>query len=128
MRILEGLGNSLHAIARRFGDETRRSGSGIPIVIREMVEGTLRNSPAAARGGLERDRNVEGPPCCFADAGRYDSRRFAGRNANISLVRMRGKEAYRAGGRIRVGQNGVNRAADPDALKISVRARVKIRP
>src|ERR1700749_4313150 len=49
MRILEGLGDTLHALAARVRGETRPSGSGMPIVIREMVEGALRNSPAAAR-------------------------------------------------------------------------------
>ena len=68
MRVRDPLRSAHDPIAGRLGDEARRSGAGVPVVIHEMMERALGDRRTPVGAGLEGDRDVETPPGRLAGA------------------------------------------------------------
>ncbi len=104
MRIGKRLRCPLYRIARRLVDEAGCTRVRVKIIVRKMVEGTLRNRWSTAFARFKRDSDIERPPGDLAFAARNDASVFILRRADRAFMRMRGEEPDGARRR-----NGINK-------------------
>src|SRR6185369_15527968 len=128
VRVRQGFRHALEAIARLLGDEAGAARPRVPIIVREVVEGTFGNCRSAMLAGLECDRDVEvharHPTLTLYD----QARAFSFGNSDVALMRVRRQEADRPGWRSFFGKHGMCGSHDLDFLEIAVRARMVVRP
>src|SRR5579862_2689881 len=126
VRVCDRFGRAHHHIARWLVHKARRAVTRIPVVVSEMMEGTLGNCPSARPCAFERNRDIEAPARNLADALRDYSCLFIFRHAHRAFMWMARKVTNdAAGGRLKQGMNGAHYL---DRLEVAVGTRMKVRP
>src|SRR5215469_3651752 len=125
---------SLHAVTRWLVDEARRSVSGIPIVVAEMMERRLDNGPTqmvslAIFCTLERDDEIKESPGHLTSAdGDHSGALIAGRHTDPALMRMGREKPEGTTGCALIAQQRMYGIDRLDDLKVAIGARMIIRP
>ena len=128
MDVPQGLRLGLHPVPGRFSHKARTAQSRVPVVVGEMVEGTLGDCWTSLARDFESNRKIETLSCHFTFSSCDHSSRFIVRSVDGALVRVCWQEPDCASGRVRVRQYRMYGCDDRDFLKVAVCARVKIRP